>query len=82
MLCQVTIWNERVVSIILPPSAEYTVVDDASSGSRQSSSSSRKMMILDTGATVSVPSYVNVNDRIMVSTETAEYISRVDVKKF
>jgi elongation factor P len=69
--------DERPSGVQLPSSVELEVTqtepgvrgDTASGGGN-------KPATLETGATVQVPLFVNVGDRVKVQTETGEYMSR------
>jgi elongation factor P len=69
--------DERPTGVQLPASVELEVTqtepgvrgDTASGGGN-------KPATLETGATVQVPLFVNVGDRVKVQTETGEYMSR------
>ena len=74
--CQVTIWNDQVIDVSLPPSVEYTVVDCPPNFKGNTAQGAQKPATLDSGAVVNVPMFIEVGEKIMVSTADVKYLSR------
>ena len=75
--CTVVFFNERPVDVTLPTfvilevtASEPGVKGDTASGG------GNKPATLETGATVNVPLFVNIGDRIKVDTRSGSYMSR------
>jgi elongation factor P len=69
--------DSRPTSVQLPASVELEVTE-TEPGVRGDTASGggNKPATLETGATVQVPLFVNIGDRVKVQTETGEYMSR------
>ncbi|HEY3190334.1 MAG TPA: elongation factor P [Solirubrobacteraceae bacterium] len=69
--------DERPSGVQLPASVELEVTQtDPGVRGDTVSGGGNKPATLETGATVQVPLFVNVGDRVKVQTETGDYISR------
>jgi len=70
------IFNERIINIKLPIKINL-IVKEAPPGERgDTAAGGRKQVILETGAKVAVPLFINAGDLIKVNTETGEYVER------
>ncbi len=67
----------RAIAVELPNSVELAVVETAPGVRGDTVAGSSKPAKLESGASVHVPFFVNVGDRIKVDTRTGEYIERV-----
>lgn len=76
-LIKVEFYGDEPVGIDLPPTVDLLVEDTAPGIKGATASAQVKPAKTETGLVVSVPPFVNVGDRIRVSTETGEYQSRV-----
>lgn len=78
-ICKVTLWNDVPISVTPPQmvALEITETDPGLKG--DTASGGTKPAVLETGATVKVPLFVQEGETIKVNTETGEYISRVKV---
>ncbi len=75
--CTVTLWNGEPL-LVAPPNQvvmRVTYTEPAVRG--DTSSGATKLATLETGATVKVPLFVEIDDLLRVDTRTREYISRV-----
>jgi elongation factor P len=76
-VCQITLWNGQPISIT-PPNHVTLRVKQTDPGVRgDTSSGGNKPATLETGATIRVPLFVEIDDILKVDTRTGEYISRV-----
>lgn len=73
---KVTFHNEQPVGLDLPTTVVLEVVETDAAIKGQTASGSGKPAKLDTGLTVTVPTFVNVGDKIKVNTTTGEYVER------
>lgn len=72
----VEFYGAEPVGIELPVTVDLTV-EDTSPGIKGATASAQvKPARLETGLVVQVPPFVNIGDKIRVSTETGEYLSR------
>jgi elongation factor P len=76
-LIKVEFYGEEPVGIELPPTVDLKVEDTAPGIKGATASSQVKPARLETGLVVQVPPFVNTGDKIRVSTDTGEYLSRV-----
>jgi elongation factor P len=75
-LIKVEFYGSEPVGIELPPTVDL-VVDDTAPGIKGATASNQiKPARLETGLVVNVPPFVNTGDKIRVSTDTGEYLSR------
>eukprot|EP01041_Mallomonas_annulata_P002799 gene2799-5512_t len=74
--CIVTIWNEQVIDVQLPPSVSYKVVETAPNFKGNTAQGAMKPATLDSGAIVNVPMFIEIGELITVSTEDCKYLGR------
>jgi len=74
---KVEFYGAEPVGIELPQTVDLAVKDTAPGIKGATASAQLKPATLETGLVVSVPSFINVGDRIRVNTETGEYQARV-----
>ena len=70
-------YGETIFSVELPQFLEIMVVKTEAAESKAAVSNANKSAILETGAKISVPMFVETGDIIKVDTHTNEYIQRV-----
>ena len=74
--CQVTFWNENPISVV-PPNFVDMVVEETDPGLRgDTAQGGTKPAILETGAVIQVPLFIEIGDSLRVDTRTGEYVSR------
>lgn len=78
LVCQVTTWNDDVIDFQLPANVEYTVVETAApiKGNSGAGSGGQKPAILDSGAQVNVPLFIEAGEKIMIATDSMQYLGR------
>jgi elongation factor P len=72
------LYKDEIVSIELPIYSEFKVIETAPPVRGDTVAGSGKPAIIETGATVQVPFFVEVGDIIKVDTRTGEYVERVE----
>lgn len=77
ILVKARFYGSSVFSIELPPFLELMIVKTETGQDKLSVSTSTKAAILETGAKVEVPLFVETGDIIKVDTQKQEYIQRV-----
>jgi len=70
-------WNEEIIGIQTPIKAELTVKEAPPSVKGNTAQGGSKQVVLETGAVVSTPLFINEGDIIRVNTTTGEYVERV-----
>lgn len=73
---QVTLHNDIPIGVELPASVELEIAETEPGIKGDRVSGATKPAKLETGATVQVPLFVNIGDRIKVDTRTGAYITR------
>jgi elongation factor P len=70
--------KENILSCELPPFVEMTVTyTEPGLRGDTASSTALKQATIETGATINVPLFINIGDKIRVDTRTREYYERV-----
>ena len=70
--------ENRPLGVQLPEHVTLEVVETEPTVKGQTASSSYKPSVVDNGLRIMVPPYMSVGDRIVVNTETLEYVKRAD----
>ncbi len=74
------LFDEKVIGIKLPIKVELLVKEAAPAVRGNTISGGSKKVVLETGATINVPMFINEGDLLRINTETGEYAERVDKK--
>ena len=74
--CQVSIWNDQVIDVQLPQQVIYTVVDTPPNFKGNTAQGANKPATLDCGAVVLVPMFIEIGEKILVSTADKKYMNR------
>jgi elongation factor P len=78
MVVRVEFHDERPIGIELPESVVLEVVQTEPTVKGQTASSSYKPAKASNGMRIMIPPYMGEGERILVSTETGEYLRRAD----
>ena len=76
-MCKVCSYNGNVFSVEPPMFVELVVTDTEPGFKGDTATGATKPAVVETGATVAVPLFVNQDDVIKIDTRTGEYPSRV-----
>lgn len=76
-LCVVTFWDQQPISVVPPNFVELKVVEAEPSLKGDTVSGGSKGAVLETGAEIRVPMFIEVDDVIKVDTRTQSYMNRV-----
>jgi len=76
-VCKLCSHNAQVFAIEPPLFVELEITDTEPGVKGDTAQGATKAAIVETGATVYVPLFVNQNDKIKIDTRTGEYLSRV-----
>jgi elongation factor P len=76
MTVTIEYYENEALSVTLPDKVACTVVETEPVVKGQTAASSYKPAILDNGVRIMVPPFIGEGDRVMVSTETGEYVER------
>ncbi|MBN1891688.1 MAG: elongation factor P [Clostridiales bacterium] len=76
MVCKVLSYQGEIFGVELPIVVELEITECEPGVKGDTATNATKIAVLETGATVKVPLFVNQNERIRVDTRTGEYIER------
>ena len=72
------LYNEDIISIKIPVKIELKIKETAPAVKGNTSGNALKEAILETGAKIMVPLFINEGDSIRVNTESGEYTERAE----
>ena len=75
---EVTIWETKVIDIKIPYKVVFTVAESENYVKGDTVSGATKPVTTETGLTVRVPLFIKQGEKILVNTETNEYVERVN----
>lgn len=76
MEVEVARYQDQPISLELPPTVDLEVTETEPGFKGDTATGGSKPAVVETGLRVNVPLFVNVGDRIRVSTETGQYLER------
>ncbi len=71
-------YKDEVLYVNLPNFVEYKIIHSEPGIKGDTAKSGTKPAVIDSGATINVPLFVNEGDRIKVDTRTGSYVERVN----
>lgn len=77
IVAKVLFYNGQAIGVELPIFVELRIVETDPGVRGDTASGGTKPAVLETGATVQVPLFLNIDDAIKVDTRSGEYIERV-----
>lgn len=75
-ISSVTLWNGSPISVLPPNHVVLKVVECEPAVKGDTAQGATKPVTLETGATVSVPLFIDMDDLLKIDTRTGEYLSR------
>ena len=72
------VFDEEVIGVRVPIKAELKVKETAEAVKGNTATNAMKEAILETGASVQVPQFINTGDIISINTETGDYSERME----
>lgn len=72
------LFDDEVISVNVPVKVELKVKEAAPAVKGNTSSGATKEVVLETGATIQVPLFINEGDVISINTETESYVERME----
>lgn len=72
----VTLYEEKPLGVKLPSSMIFTVTEAEPGMKTATASASKKNAKIETGMTVKVPQFIEIGEKIIINTETGEYLER------
>ena len=74
------VFDEKIIALKIPIKVELLVKEAPPAVRGNTAQGGTKQIILETGAAVNAPLFVNEGDIVRVNTEVASYVERVDKK--
>jgi elongation factor P len=75
---ELIIWEGKVIDIKIPYKVVFTVAESENYIKGDTVSGATKPVVTETGLTVRVPLFIKQGEKILVNTETNEYVERVN----
>ena len=75
---ELIMWEGKVVEIKIPYKVVFTIVESPHYIKGDTATGATKPVVTETGLTVRVPLFIKENEKILVNTETNEYVERVN----
>ena len=76
MMCKIVSYKGNIFAIEPPMFVELEVADTEPGFKGDTAQGATKPATLETGATIKVPLFINIGDRLRIDTRTGEYIER------
>lgn len=80
MLVEALVFNDEIIGIKLPIKMDLVVKEAPPAVRGNTAQGGSKLIILETGATLNAPLFINEGDLVRINTENGEYVERVDKK--
>ena len=75
---RIVLWEEKPIDIKIPTKVVYTVTEAPEAVKGDTATNVTKVVTLDTGLKVRAPFFIKEGEKILVNTETNEYVERVN----
>ncbi len=69
-------WKDNIIGIELPIKMEFEVTEAPPNIKGSTAQGGNKMVTIETGGSVTTPMFIEQGDRIVVNTQTGEYVER------
>lgn len=73
---EIQMYNNAIIGINLPEKIEYEIIETSDAVKGNTTSNAMKDAIIETGLVVKVPLFINVGEKIIVTTRDGKYYSR------
>lgn len=80
MIVEAKVFDDKIFSVMVPIKLELLVKEAPPAVRGNTAQGGSKQIVLETGATVNAPLFINEGDLVRVNTETGQYVERVDKK--
>jgi elongation factor P len=75
---KVMLWDDNPIDIVIPTKMVFTIIEAEEAIKGDTVTGSMKNATIETGLKVRVPLFIKTNEKIMVNTDTKEYVERVN----
>jgi elongation factor P len=72
------VFDEKIIGITLPIKMDLLVKEAAPAVKGNTAQGASKQVVLETGATLMTPLFINEGDLVRINTETGEYVERME----
>jgi elongation factor P len=79
-VAEAVIFDEKIIGLRIPIKVDLVVKEAPPAVRGNTAQGGTKQIVLETGATVNAPLFVNEGDLVRINTETGQYVERVDKK--
>jgi len=79
-MVEARIFDEKIIGVKLPIKMDLMVKEAPPSTKGNTAQGGNKQVMLETGASLNVPLFINEGDVIRINTETGEYVERMEKK--
>jgi len=76
----VSVFEDRIVGLSFPVKMDFEVKEAPPAIKGNTASGGDKVVVIETGASITAPLFINVGDIIRINTETGEYVERAEKK--
>jgi elongation factor P len=73
---KISLYQDEPLAVIVPLKMKFTVVETEAGAKGDTVTGATKNVTLDTGLTIKAPIFIKKGEKILVNTETREYVSR------
>jgi elongation factor P len=80
MIADALVFDEKIIALRVPIKVELVVKEAPPAVRGNTAQGGTKQIVLETGATIQAPLFVNEGDVVRVNTELGTYVERVDKK--
>lgn len=71
-------WNGRVIGLNVPPKMVFTIAEAEEAVKGNTVQNVMKNAVTETGLQLKVPIFIKVGEKVLVNTETGEYVERIN----
>jgi elongation factor P len=75
---EVMLYNEKPIALDIPIKVDLKVIEAPPAVKGDTATGGNKQVVLESGATVLTPLFINPDDILRINTETGEYVERVE----
>ncbi len=78
MIVEALVFNDEIIGVKLPIKMDLVVKEAPPAVKGNTAQGGSKQIVLETGATINAPLFINEGDVVRINTETGEYVERAD----
>lgn len=78
MIVEALVFDEKIIGVKIPIKIELAVTEAPPAVKGNTAQGGSKLIMLETGATLNAPLFINEGDIVRINTTTGEYVERVD----